>query len=110
MQQHRLYELQKYDRFVIKGNKVNIQLNGNGNNNAKIKAIAEHPINEESEIYITVSNIEYNFFDDWAKEYKIIEKKSDTKKNVLCQNKMKNTEKIHAPEHVRIGGVPDAGT
>ena len=57
------------EKAVVKGNKVNIQLNGKGNNNAKIKAIAEHPINEESEIYITVSNIEYNFFDDWAKEY-----------------------------------------
>ena len=27
MQQHRLYELQKHDRFVIKGNKVKIPQN-----------------------------------------------------------------------------------
>lgn len=54
------------DKVVVKGNATNIYLEGDGTNNAKIKALSGHPILGTSDINISVPDIEYNFFDEWS--------------------------------------------
>ena len=57
------------DKVIVKDNKINIYLDGDGSINAQIKAMDGHPISATSEIYITVPDIEYNFFNQWGNNY-----------------------------------------
>lgn len=57
------------DKVVVKGNAINIYLEGDQVNNAKVKALDGHIIKKNSDISFTFDDADFNFFDEWGKNY-----------------------------------------